>query len=142
MRIYDEKPLEILWSISSYTAIAILAILSTVAVVGYTSFINRAEKQAAETEAAQVTSYINMTLIEADYVQLGTGAFLVETESGYVLAGNKEGTSAPTTPVTLSGELEACKGQLTVTTDGRLVYTSEKDVDVDVLAGVTAYTAP
>ena len=50
--------------------IAILAILSTVAVVGYTSFINRAEKQAAETEIAQIETVINNAFIINDEVKL------------------------------------------------------------------------
>lgn len=56
--------------------IAILAILSTVAVVGYTSFINKAEKQATETEIAQIKSVVEAAtitdkayiVIDGDYV--------------------------------------------------------------------------
>ncbi len=48
--------------------IAILAILSTVAVVGYTSFINKAEKQAAETEVAQIKTVIENAFILDDEV--------------------------------------------------------------------------
>ena len=123
--------------------IAILAILSTVAVVGYTSFINKAEKQAAETEAAQIADYIEASLIDADVIELGKDAYLVvgkDTDGNvtYTLAGDKEGKTAPTIPtdgIVLTGEMSTLKGTLNVTDDG-LVYTSEKDVTVVVLAGV------
>lgn len=49
--------------------IAILAILATVSVVGYTSFINRAEKSNAETEAHQVESTIeSFLMIDSEFV--------------------------------------------------------------------------
>ena len=50
--------------------IAILAILSTVAVVGYTSFIDKAEKQAAKTEVAQIESVLESAFILDDEVTL------------------------------------------------------------------------
>ena len=43
--------------------IAILAILASVAVVGYTAFINKAEKSKAETELAQLESAVNANLM-------------------------------------------------------------------------------
>lgn len=54
--------------------IAILAILASVAVVGYTSFIEKADKQAAATEMDQVVGIID-------------NAFLVETAVKVVLPG-------------------------------------------------------
>ncbi len=54
--------------------IAILAILATVSVVGYTSFIERAELSNAETEAHQVKSSINSMLMADDEYVLVTAA--------------------------------------------------------------------
>ena len=49
--------------------IAILAILATVSVVGYTSFINRAEDSTIETELHQIETTINSYAIsKQDYV--------------------------------------------------------------------------
>ena len=53
--------------------IAILAILATVSVVGYTSFINRAEQSNADTEAAQIKSAITSALVADDYVVVTVG---------------------------------------------------------------------
>lgn len=50
--------------------IAILAILATVSVVGYTSFIEGADKQAAISEAEQAKSIIDGGLVLNDYVIL------------------------------------------------------------------------
>ena len=50
--------------------IAILAILATVSVVGYTSFINKADLSNAQTEAAQIKLAINTALINNDYVKV------------------------------------------------------------------------
>ena len=44
--------------------IAILAILASVAVVGYTAFIDKAEKSNAETELHQIVEYINAELMD------------------------------------------------------------------------------
>ena len=46
--------------------IAILAILATVSVVGYTSFIEGADEQAAITEAEQIKGTINAGLAYRD----------------------------------------------------------------------------
>ena len=121
--------------------IAILAILSTVAVVGYTSFINKAEKQAAETEAAQIADYIEATLISEDYVQLGSNVYLLE---GNVLSSTTTGAEITlTSEFALFGEMAELKGKLSFDeTNKKLVYTSEKGHKVDVLTGVTLYVAP
>ena len=85
--------------------IAILAILSTVAVVGYTSFINRAEKQAAETEMAQIETVINNALIINDEVKL-----------------------------TLTDDTGAVTAVLYLTTDGTNVYASEAGTSTEDIA--------
>ena len=51
--------------------IAILAILSSVAVVGYTAFINNAKDSAAKTEAKQIETAIEATLMAGDPYKLG-----------------------------------------------------------------------
>jgi prepilin-type N-terminal cleavage/methylation domain-containing protein len=125
--------------------IAILAILASVAVVGYTAFIGKAEENKAKTEAAQVEDYITVSLIDEDYVQLGTNAYLFKTEDGYFLA-DKEGKNGVDTVVDYVDALKELTGKLTVEalTDASgkqtsgLVYTSEDDVLVMVLEGVVA----
>ena len=65
--------------------IAILAILATVSVVGYTSFINRAEDSTIETELHQIETTINSyDISKQEYViatkTTGTGAEAVTTK--------------------------------------------------------------
>ena len=68
--------------------IAILAILASVAVVGYTSFITKAEKSNAETEAHQLETAIEaVIMIPGDAYVLGTtkGSDAVLGEDGAVV---------------------------------------------------------
>ena len=125
--------------------IAILAILATVSVVGYTSFINRANESNAQTEAHQIESYINASLMSNEPCQLGTALYVVKTTTGTVVAGTSAGTGAPT--YTLGGDFAGLKGAVSVksmdhdndTTTAAvscLVYTLNGS-DVIVVANVT-----
>lgn len=77
--------------------IAILAILATVSVVGYTSFINRAEDSNAQTELHQVVTYLqNELLIEksmtvVDYGTTTTGDDKHKDDTQYVIERTEEG---------------------------------------------------
>ncbi len=111
--------------------IAILAILATVSVVGYTSFIEGADKQAVVTEAEQAKSLINGGLVLNDCVKVkdnGTDAWVyVDATSGeYVIApaapANMKVHDA-TTDWELKGDLglSADKKDLTYTFNGYTV---------------------
>ena len=68
--------------------IAILAILATVSVVGYTAFINRANQSNAQTEADQIKTIVENTLMTDDYVILVEAA----TDVTGIYAKNNAGT--------------------------------------------------
>ena len=89
--------------------IAILAILATVSVVGYTSFIDRAEVSNAETEAHQIESTINSFLMIDE-------EFVFSDTTNATTAGTYEKIYA----VKEDGEVVVKKAVVTVTvTDGK-----------------------
>ncbi|MBQ9978925.1 MAG: type II secretion system protein [Clostridia bacterium] len=67
--------------------IAILAILATVSVVGYTSFINNADKSAMDQETHQIETVIESALIINDYAEVKLGA----TPTSYYIYKNASG---------------------------------------------------
>ena len=109
--------------------IAILAILASVAVVGYTSFIQKADDSAAESELNQVKTYV-----EAELMADSKWEFVVETkaEDGtitkttYTFAKNAnsnkyeakktvgEGKDADVTTITFNEMVKACADVNTV----------------------------
>ena len=113
--------------------IAILAILSTVAVVGYTSYITKAEQQAAQTEAAHIEDAIVIALVsnpKASIVVNGTTTIYVERD------GN--GFKVVTPAAADQGKypkIENIGSELTArlsAPSGALLYTSGKGVIVNV----------
>ena len=124
--------------------IAILAILASVAVVGYTSFIDRAKQNKADTEAAQVEDYITFGLIDNAVVELGTNAFIIKNDDGSLVFSSSKTGAVPAAATTFGGELAELKGTLAIGTVGDktgLVYTVEGKSAL-VLADVTAYVVP
>lgn len=118
--------------------IAILAILATVSVVGYTSFITRAEVSNAQTEAHQIATIIESSVIGVDYV------IVDNTEGAKIYAWDNEGTltfsaEAPTvtgTPKTadLSTDLKEYLADLTL--NGTVLeYKYSDEVTVNVITG-------
>ena len=122
--------------------IAILAILATVSVVGYTSFINRAEQSNIETELHQIETTINSYAIAGqDYViatkTTGEGAEAVTTSyyavvdaNGNVTVCTKAVSNGTTTYTALTSladlvwtDFEEVKGGFTLeTSTNKLVY--------------------
>ena len=109
--------------------IAILAILASVAVVGYTAFITKAEESNAKTEAHQIDKAIEsalLTLEVGDIVKVADGIGVEKTASGYdavELTGSEE----------LADDISADFTSFELDVEGTvLVYTSAKDVDVNV----------
>ena len=104
--------------------IAILAILATVSVVGYTSFIENAEKSAAETEAHQIETYVNAVLMADDACQIGTGVWAVRTADGIKLYTTENGTTAvaENTKVELITDLAGLENGDVYVISGKLVY--------------------
>ena len=110
--------------------IAILAILSTVAVVGYTSFINRAEKQAAETEAAQIDASIEAALVGNVAVKISDTLYVVPGTDGYEAVNAADPDWDPNKIYDLSTELGGF--DLAISANDKLVYETDKySVDVD-----------
>ena len=116
--------------------IAILAILASVSVVGYTAFIEKADKSVAEQELHQVVTYINAELIDdgewtfSKSVTAEGGAVTVTTytlKDGVVTATQKVGDAAATTisadidaMIKASGEFAGIDGTFSIA-DGKLV---------------------
>lgn len=118
--------------------IAILAILATVSVVGYTSFINRAEESNAQTEAHQIKAVIESALIGVDYVVVS------DTANNIIIAYEEDGKVVFTADVSdvegtdyddISDDLTEYASKLTVTTEGGLNYEYSDDVTIDVMTG-------
>ena len=92
--------------------IAILAILATVSVVGYTSFIDNANKSAAETEIHQVETSVNAFLMAGDSVELGKKAdntvvyvgFINNAVTAYTVSGTTKTPIDADTEITLTGD--------------------------------------
>lgn len=125
--------------------IAILAILATVSVVGYTSFIGRAEQSNADTEAHQIKTMITSALvIPGDSVQIKTYADENDT-TGTTVYLVKDGTAikrTETRPTTgkiqdLTGEVDGLGGKLSFN-GNKLVYTAANGKTSDVLNDVAA----
>ena len=120
--------------------IAILAILATVSVVGYTSFIDRAEESNAQTEAHQIETTIESYLIAAQPYELGTvggqKVYLVVNNSGAIaLASDEKGTAFTTAPageITGNADLTIEGATLTLVDADTLKYTSAKGVEVEI----------
>ena len=115
--------------------IAILAILASVAVVGYTAFVDKANKSAAESEAHPIDTSIEaafMTLEVGDIVKVTDEIGVVKTADGYTafeLAGTE----------TLADDLSANFADLAANLDidgTTLIYTNNGYV-VDVDAGTS-----
>ena len=96
--------------------IAILAILATVSVVGYTSFIERADKSAAETEIHQVETSVNASLMMREPIEIGVVkgtetkvyvGYVGTTITAYTIVTTGEGETATTTntPITTDTEI-------------------------------------
>ena len=119
--------------------IAILAILATVSVVGYTSFITRAEVSNAQTEAHQIATVIESSLVGVEYAIVNDDAentiYAYETTSGVVFADELPDTiDEDDKHVDLTDDLAQYLDSLTLSgTD--LHYEYSDDVTVDVLTG-------
>ena len=109
--------------------IAILAILASVAVVGYSAFIGKAEQQQANTEAAQIASALQATVITGDYVTLTVTG---DNTTLYALDADHDGKIEFTTeqPSGTSETIDAeglANGTLTYATGSKtLTYTNTK----------------
>lgn len=109
--------------------IAILAILATVSVVGYTSFIERADQSNADVEANQIKTIVESGLMGAnDCVKLADNIFVTKNTSGaYVLSA--------TQPTGVKKVLDATKDitalcvspKALAIVEGELVYTYDAD---------------
>ena len=123
--------------------IAILAILASVAVVGYTAFVDKANKSAAETEAHPIDAQIEASLMINDAAYLGkkadnTEIWVVKGANGYTAT-----TTEPAATVEvedLSANFDATMlARLTVGADNKLTYTNNGyAVDVDAGEGTKA----
>ena len=111
--------------------IAILAILATVSVVGYTSFITRAEQSNALTEAVQIKRSIETALIADEEVKVADGIFATMGTDGVEFS--EEATTEDYKDI--SGDLAAA-GSLEYSNTSEIVYTNTKTgVEVNVIAG-------
>ena len=103
--------------------IAILAILASVAVVGYTAFVDKANKSAAESEAHQIDTSIEaalMTLEVGDIVKVADDIGVVKAATGYTAV---ELAGTETLADDISADLEGLAANLDI--DGTtLVYTN------------------
>lgn len=118
--------------------IAILAILATVSVVGYTSFINRAEQSNADTEAHQIETTIESYLIAGESYVVGTttvttGEGEEATTSTVNVVVNADGTLSVTSAadITENADFAELTGELTVV-DGKLVYVYSDEISVTI----------
>ena len=114
--------------------IAILAILATVSVVGYTSFINRADQSNADTEAHQIKTIIESAVIGTDYVKVPLASGVV-----YASRNGNEVAFTTTEPAEtydvedLTTDLAGFSAKLSYT-EGALVYTYKTGVTSTVFA--------
>lgn len=124
--------------------IAILAILASVAVVGYTAFVDKANKSAAETEAHPIDAQIEASLMINDAAYLGkkadnTEIWVVKGTNGYTAT--EDATAVENMKVeNLSANFDATMlARLTVGADNKLTYTNNGyAVDVDAGEGTKA----
>ena len=114
--------------------IAILAILASVAVVGYTAFIERADKQAADTEVAQIEALLDAALLTDGKVEIkkADNSYILITKAAGVITVTAP-TSATTGATDLTAELGTLVSKLNVT-DAKLTYTYKTGSEsVDIL---------
>lgn len=109
--------------------IAILAILATVSVVGYTSFITRAEQSNAQTEAHQVQTVIESALVVPNTVVKVPVKATEDAEATYIYLTMKNDVltevAEDSKAVDLTTDLGGLKGFLTYKTSnskGTLTY--------------------
>ena len=98
--------------------IAILAILATVSVVGYTSFINRAEDSNAQTEAHQVQTTIQSYTISGQSYVLGTT----------VVTKTIQGDNPDTADVTEESYTKNVTENVVVDKDGKLSHADAAEI--------------
>ena len=129
--------------------IAILAILASVAVVGYTAFLKDARESKANTEAHQIETAIEASLMVNDYVVVGTivttttekdaegNDVTIETTT-YIVVDENKTVTGEADPEALEGKVddisENFKGFALSIEDGKLIYTSEDNIKVALLA--------
>ena len=112
--------------------IAILAILATVSVVGYTSFIARAEKSNAETEAHQVQSAINSYIVTGEDFVIGTNSsknVYVDADTKKVMVDDTTDVEAKSLEITKGTDFAGLPGALYVDANGKLLYVYDKGTD-------------
>ncbi len=118
--------------IEMLVVIAIIAILSTVLIVGYSSFIDDANKSNAEAEAHQVEILINGALMTKKAVKISDDIWVVKasSECEFVTEDPVDGTSIK------SEEVEDLTEELTgfnlALDESGIVYTSSKGLAVPV----------
>ncbi len=124
--------------------IAILAILATVSVVGYTSFIEKAELSNAQTEAHQIATLIESALMTENKDIVSTKTISTEGTSAttYIVA-TKTNVTITFANVTNEEDVSGIKTDLSndlkdftlAVSDTELHYTSSDDITVNVLTG-------
>lgn len=112
--------------------IAILAILATVSVVGYTSFIDRAEESNAQTEAHQIKTAITSALvIPGDTYTIatvnGTVITIKQVNGTYVVTNMPEG-GIDLKGANVTSDFAGLKGKLKVESNS-LVYVPDSGAD-------------
>ena len=113
--------------------IAILAILATVSVVGYTSFIDRAEQSNADVEANQIKTIIESALMGADdYVTLKDGIYVTKSATGYKVTNVKPTTGREFDAKDDVAALCVDGKTLTATTANGLVYKYSNKASVKI----------
>ena len=127
--------------------IAILAILASVAVVGYTAFLDKANDSATKSEAHQIKTAVEASLMVNDHVVVVTIAdddddATAGDQTAYIVVA-KNGTASKVTNLqTLTGDVEDISANFAdfadeLDVDGTtLTYTNNGYV-VDVLAGTS-----
>lgn len=113
--------------------IAILAILATVSVVGYTAFINNANKTAADQEIRQIENIINSALIvnKTVYAEIGEDTDTTTTTNVKIT----KGTSGITVETVTSIPTTLPTGEVDLTTD-----LGELAAKLSVVSGALTYT--
>ena len=119
--------------IEMLVVIAIIAILSTVLIVGYSSFIDDANKSNAEAEAHQVEILINGALMTKKAVKISDDIWVVKasSECEFVTEDPVDDTSIKSEEVEDLTE-ELTRFNLALDESGSLVYTSSKGIAVPV----------
>ena len=107
--------------------IAILAILATITIVGYTSFINRANESKAENEAVQIEQYIKSALMldENVYIKKTDDYYIVCTRVGNDYVVSKTET-APARATQITEIPQNLVNGLEYIDVGGLTYTSDE----------------